>query len=131
MKLKTILSFSLLQERMSEQLTVVYSNPENLFMAGFTVDGTVVVTAHKMIRVKQLYIEIKCDANTGWINKASDKIYESTEVGCKRYPYLFSNRKEPEDEQKCTMSLRRSIFHSVRENRETCIATERSTCLYP
>uniref|UniRef100_A0A914V579 Arrestin C-terminal-like domain-containing protein n=1 Tax=Plectus sambesii TaxID=2011161 RepID=A0A914V579_9BILA len=64
---------------MSDQLTVVYANPENLFMAGYSVVGTVVLTAHKMIRVKQLYIEVKCDANTGWVNKASDKIYESSE----------------------------------------------------
>lgn len=70
---------------MSDQLTVVYSNQENLFMAGYSVAGTVIFTARKMVRVKQFYIEIKCDAKTGWINKASDKIYESFEVADFQY----------------------------------------------
>jgi len=55
------------------------SSSSGVYMAGETVTGSLLASLQQSIGVESIEVSLAGEAHTSWVNKTSDKIYESTD----------------------------------------------------
>lgn len=80
---------------------------QSLYLAGQPVRGTIVVSVPEPLRVAGIFVSLIGEAKTSWVNKVSDKIYETVET------YINDRVKIPYLEQISDGELLMSGAHSV------------------